>query len=135
MELNWKECIICQKDTSEPLKCPLDSRDPSGKTDAYSSFLANVQQFRGINVLPTSICFGSDLTASDFEMNCASWHKSCRLKFNNTKLSRAKKKGASLKKMNVPRDPVSVDQLCTCQLHAPLPHLRDRVGDSRGLDL
>ena len=95
MELNWKECIICQKDTSEPLKCPLDSRDPSGKTDAYSSFLANVQQFRDINVLPTSICFGSDVTASDFEMNCASWHNSCRLKFNNTKLARAKKRSIS----------------------------------------
>ena len=26
-------------------------------------------------------------------------------------------------------------ELCTCQLHAPLPHLRDRVGDSRGLDI
>ena len=25
--------------------------------------------------------------------------------------------------------------LCTCQLLAPLPHLRDRVGDSRGLDI
>ena len=106
-ELNWKECIFCQKDTSEPLKCPLNSR--GGKTDAYSSFLANVPQFRDINVLPTSICFDSDVTASDFEMNCASWHKSYRLKFNNTKLARAKK-GAFLKK-NVPGDPVSVDQL------------------------
>ena len=25
----------------------------------------------------------------------------------------------------------SLGPLCTCQLHAPLPHLRDRVGDSR----
>ncbi len=63
MELNWKECIICQKDTSEPLKCPLESHDPGGKTNAYSSFLANVQQFRDINALPTSISFGSDVTA------------------------------------------------------------------------
>ena len=23
MELNWDHCIICQKDTAEPLKCPL----------------------------------------------------------------------------------------------------------------
>ena len=95
MELNWKECIICQKDTSEPLKCPLESHDPGGKTNAYSSFLANVQQFRDINALPTSISFGSDVTASDFEINFASWHKSCHLKFNNTKLARAKKRGIS----------------------------------------
>ena len=28
-------------------------------------------------------------------MNCASWHKSCCLKFNNTKLDRAKKRSIS----------------------------------------
>ena len=95
MELNWKEYIIFQKDTSEPLKCPLESHDTGDKTDAYSSFLANVQQFRDINTLAISISFGSDITASDFEMNCDSWHKCCNLKFNNTKLARMKKGGIS----------------------------------------
>ena len=51
MNLNWKQCIICQTDTSEPLKCPLDSLNTTRKTDAYSSFLENVQQFRDFNAL------------------------------------------------------------------------------------
>ena len=42
-------------------------------------------------------------------------------------------------KIRVVRTPeneiVSTMFLCTCQLHAPLPHLLDRVGDSRGLDI
>ena len=92
MELNWSQCTICQEEISEPLKCPLESHDPSGKIDAYTSFLANVEQFGEMGVLPTSICFGSDITAADFETHSASWHKSCRLKYNNSKLARAKKR-------------------------------------------
>ena len=57
--------------------------------------MANVQEFRDINALPTCTYFGSNVTASDFEINCASWHKSCRLKFNNTKLARARKRSIS----------------------------------------
>lgn len=74
MELNWSQCIICQEEISEPLKCPLESHDPSGKIDAYTSFLANVEQFREMGALPTSICFGSDITAADFETHSVSWH-------------------------------------------------------------
>ena len=83
MNLNWKQCIICQTDTSEPLKCPLDSLNTTRKTDAYSSFLENVQQFRDLNALPITLYFDSDVTASEFEINNASWHKSCHLKFKN----------------------------------------------------
>ena len=92
MELNWSQCIICQEEISEPLKCPLESHDPSGKIDAYTSFLANVEQFREMGAHPTSICFGSDITAADFETHSASWHKSCCLKYNNSKLATAKKR-------------------------------------------
>ncbi len=95
MELNWNQCIICQEETSEPLKCPLESHYQSGKTDAYLSFLTNVQQFRDMDTLPTSIYFGSDAIVADFETHSASWHKSCRLKFNNSKLARAKKRSVS----------------------------------------
>ena len=92
MNLNWKQCVICQEETSEPLKCPLDSFYTKDKTDAYLSFLENVEHFREINALPTTIYFGSDVTAFDFETNNASWHKSCHLKFNNTKLAKARKR-------------------------------------------
>ncbi len=45
-----------------------------------------------MGALPTSICFGSDITTADFETHSACWHKSCRLKYNNGKLARAKKR-------------------------------------------
>ena len=54
--------------------------------------LANVEQFREMGALPTSICFGSDITAADFETHSVSWHKSCRLIYNNSKLASAKKR-------------------------------------------
>ena len=93
MELNWDRCVICQKHTSEPLKCPLLSSGTSGdKTDAYTSFLSNVEQFRCLGALPTELCFGTDETAENFACHSVSWHKSCHLKYNNTKLAKAKKK-------------------------------------------
>ena len=76
MELNWECCIICQKDTAEPLRCPLRGPGTSDddNTDAYSSFLSNVEQFRAIDALPTKLYFG---TASNFALHSTSWHKSC----------------------------------------------------------
>ena len=93
MELNWDRCVICQQETGEPLKCPLLSPGSSrDNTDAYTSFLTNVEQFRAIGTLPAELYFGSDETVANFASHSASWHKSCHLKFNNSKLAKAKKK-------------------------------------------
>lgn len=96
MELNWNLCIICQKETTEPVKRPLESHNQSGKADAYISFLTNVQHFRDLDTLPASICFGNEVTAADFEAHSACWHKSCQKKFSNSKLERARKRCISL---------------------------------------
>ncbi len=93
MEIDWNECIICQQRTSEPLKCPLDSFRQVGGS-FYSSFLENVEEFRSIGALPTTIFLGSDFTADDLLAHRASWHKSCRLKYSISKLTRAKKRKA-----------------------------------------
>ena len=98
MDLNWDLCVICQQDTRGPLKCPLKCPGTSSdKNDAYTSFLTNVEEFRAIDDLPVKLCFGSDETADSFASHSASWHKSCHLKCNNSKLSRAirKKDGQS----------------------------------------
>lgn len=93
MDLNWDLCIICQQDTQQPLKCPLKSPGTSSdKKDAYRSFLTNVEEFRRIDALPVKLCFGRDETADSFASHSASWHKSCHLKFNNSKLSKAIRK-------------------------------------------
>ena len=93
MVLNWDRCVICQQDTAEPLKCPLKSSRASGdKSDAYKSFLSNVEQFWAIYAVPAELYFGNEETAESFVAHSASWQKSCHLKFNDIKLAKAKKK-------------------------------------------
>ena len=85
--------MICQQDTAEPLKFPMHNPLTSGdNTAAYTSFLANVQQFRAIGALPVALYFNNDATADNCVAHSASWHKSCHLQFNNSKLASAQKK-------------------------------------------
>ena len=60
MAIDWNKCIICQEETSEPLKCPLLGPGTCDiKIEAYRSFLRNVeQQFKAMNSLLTAILFG-----------------------------------------------------------------------------
>ncbi len=95
MELDWNQCVICQQDKPEPLKCPMQGPTNSCvKIDVYSSFLANLKEFRDLDALPTSICFGDNVSAADLLTHRASWHKSCHLKYNNSKLTKARKRKA-----------------------------------------
>ena len=97
MDLDWNLCIICQENTMEPLKCPLHNPIARGdQTGPYELFLANVGQFRAFNALPTPISFEADESAVSFAMHNASWHKSCHLKYNNSKLAKAKKRSACI---------------------------------------
>ena len=77
------------------MKCPLHNPIVSDdQTGPYESFLANVCQFQALNVLPTPILFEAVETAATFAKHNASWHKSCYLKYNNSKLAKAKKRNA-----------------------------------------
>ena len=98
MELDWNKCIICQQDKSEPLRCPMQTPGTSYEkmTDAYESFLTNIKQFQDINALPTKLSFPCDYSAGDLATHNASWHKSCHLKYNNSKLAKAKKRSISI---------------------------------------
>ena len=56
MELDWNKCIICQKEAGEPLRCPLlGPGTTDSKVEAYRLFLENVDQFKAMNSLPTTI--------------------------------------------------------------------------------
>ncbi len=119
MEIDWKKCIICQEDTREPLKCPLLGPGTcDSKIEAYRSFLSNIEQFKAMNSLPTAIIFGEHESAESFSANHGSWHKSCRLKYNNCKLERVKKRG-SCSDISEPRTSkrraVSVDLCLFCE--------------------
>ena len=91
--MDWKRCIICQKDTSEALRCPLSSSTGTvdDKKQAYIVLLKNIQEFQSINALPVQLNLENE-TVENLIQHSASWHKSCHLKFSNSKLERAKKK-------------------------------------------
>jgi len=72
------------------------------KTEAYRSFLANVEQFQVIGALSTNICFENESAAS-FKVHSASWHKSCHLKYNNSKLKKAMKRNSCMDKIESAR--------------------------------
>ena len=87
--MDWWKCIICQKTKHKSLQCPANStrKDPGIE---YSTFIEVVKEFKKIGI--TVIQFLDD-TKHDIENvlleNKASWHKSCRDNYNNTKLERA----------------------------------------------
>ena len=56
VSVDWSKCIICQGNTVEKLKCPLNGPAGSEQTKkAYNSFLENVLQFQEIECLPVAI--------------------------------------------------------------------------------
>lgn len=73
------------------MKCPLQGPGTlENKIKAYGSFLA-VEQFQAIVSLPNKIYFENE-TATSFTAHSASWHKSCHLKYTNSKLKKATKR-------------------------------------------
>ena len=87
--MNWTLCIICQQQTAEALKCPLKAK-ARDKSEAYASFLKNVNKF---NQLPIKLNFDLDKDVDKLVKQEAKWHKSCHMKFNMSKLQRARKRG------------------------------------------
>lgn len=83
--VNWTLCVICQKKTSEELRCPLIN-----PLDVYNAFVKNMEEFKKLDCLPVDIDLKEDGHA--LMENHAKWHKQCHQKFNNAKLERAKLK-------------------------------------------
>ena len=90
--MDWKFCIICQESKKEPLKCPLNAHGTGNKSKAYETILTSVSEFRELNKLPVAVVFGEDMDTNQLTTNQAKWHKSCYLKFNDSKLQRARKR-------------------------------------------
>eukprot|EP00745_Piridium_sociabile_P022190 TRINITY_DN34414_c0_g2_i4.p1 TRINITY_DN34414_c0_g2~~TRINITY_DN34414_c0_g2_i4.p1 ORF type:complete len:320 (+),score=54.44 TRINITY_DN34414_c0_g2_i4:164-1123(+) len=92
--MDWSACAICQKDTGEPLRCPLNkvSGPVADRAEACKTFLENVSGFRCLDRLPRPLVFGEDTTVEDFIQNKAQWHKSCHNDFSTFRLERAQKK-------------------------------------------
>ena len=121
--MNWERCIICQKETREPLRCPLNSS--SGTIDdnkqVYTVLLKNIEEFRSINWCPAELINFEEMTVENLVDQRASWHKSCHLKFSTSKLETAKSKKRQRHKEHVAerrpakRQTVSIKNCIICE--------------------
>ena len=87
MKTDWSKCILCQKITSEILRCPADSKRRDVDTGkGNSTFTSSIIRFSELDELPMPI----DLTHLDegrgieatLIKHKAKWHKSCHSKIN-----------------------------------------------------
>lgn len=94
MDFFWDWCIIWQKISESPLKCPLNANTTDiERREVYNNFLKNADEFRSQSYLHLELKL--DLSTTTVELlivNRASWHKSCRLKFATSKLEKAKER-------------------------------------------
>lgn len=95
---HWDQCVLCQKDTSEKLCCPAESKRSTGGS-GYQTLAHTLLAFSNIGCLPKTIDLsklddGEGIQAT-FEHHRARWHDSCRLHYNKTQLFRAEKRKTS----------------------------------------
>lgn len=89
--MDWKLCIICQKSKKESLQCPARSKRKDAGA-GYFSFILHAVEFKKLGIAVTQVDVEIPGVEQTLTNNNASWHKSCRDLFNNTKLERAKKR-------------------------------------------
>lgn len=92
---DWEKCIFCQSDTSDTLQCPENSKRKD-KGVGYKTVAEKISEFHELGALPPHIQIerlnnGEGICAT-LQQNSAKWHNSCRLKFNETELKRARKR-------------------------------------------
>ena len=91
--MDWKKCILCQKHSTEALKCPAETkRETEGA--GYKTLANNLLGFKEIGCLPPTIplsCLDDgDGIENTLVKHKARWHDSCRLQYNKTELQRAR---------------------------------------------
>ena len=93
---DWNKCVFCQADTSEVLRCPVESKRSIDQGAGYKSVADLLMKFSQIGCLPPSINIsqlddGEGIAVTLYQHK-AKWHDSCRLMYNQTKLRRAEKR-------------------------------------------
>ena len=88
---NWELCCLCQEDTGAPLQCPVNSLRAS-TVSGYVSLANHLSEFAELghllmNIDTARLNDGDGMEATLVRHN-ARWHKTCRLKGNQTKLER-----------------------------------------------
>lgn len=90
----WEKCILCQDITTEALQCPAKSKRGDTGT-GYKTLCHDLREFLKFQQSPAylspSVVESNGLETILKDHN-ASWHKSCRVKWNKTKINRAVKR-------------------------------------------
>ena len=93
---DWKICRLCQTVTPESMQCPSESkRTDVNVGQGYSTVAAHLIRFNELQAMPMPIEIrrldeGKGIEATMLE-HLVKWHKSCKAKFNKSKLKRTKK--------------------------------------------
>ena len=98
-EVDWDKCVLCQKDSSEKLRCPFDSLR-SEADSWYDSLCLSIKRSRELACLPfktrlLTLDFQKDKLSKVFLERRAKWQKLWRNKFSGLKLEREFKRKAS----------------------------------------
>ncbi len=94
-ETDWSLCFICQETMSESLTSP-SQNTRQDKGAGYSILAGHLRRFNELGLLPNSFLLsrldeGSGVEAA-LSANNARYHKTCRLRYNKTKLDRAERR-------------------------------------------
>lgn len=116
--MNWNVCIICGEGGEGgeggvgacgggggggDLRCLADSHQNNG-IKVYKIFLKAVGEFHELEALPVAVDFEGENMADLFLCNKAKWHKSCHLKFAQSKLTRVREQRGEKRKSSFTDD-------------------------------
>ena len=88
--MDWSLCAVCQTDTGEIVRCPLDAAGITG--DIYVELLARAAQFATLGHTIVAGFDPSEHSAETWTTQRAKWHSSCRLLFALDRLLAAKQR-------------------------------------------
>ena len=66
MKIDWSMSLVCQQNTTEPLKCPLNIEGTFGQVNTLQLFL---NSFRALGMLPAELNFEEDMTVDELVEN------------------------------------------------------------------
>ena len=86
--MEWLKCIVCRKSEG----CLINPSDRQNCHEIHENFLRLVDGFLEMQKLPATITISGQEDADELIKHSAKWYKSCRLKFSESKLQRAKER-------------------------------------------
>ena len=88
--IDFEYCLICQKDSSEKLRC--SANETFHRKDVGSGYATLISNFIEFKKLGKEVGLTKLLHLENLDqillLNKGKWHKSCSLKYNKTKLTR-----------------------------------------------